>query len=221
MALALPLVRLILKKLFNIFDFLTKTKPTMNDFTLYFKMGLYHVLDFSAYDHILFLIVLTVVFSFHQLKKVLWLVTLFTIGHSITLALSAYGILKIKMDLIEFLIPLTIFITAVVNIFTAKEYSSGKENTNLIFAAFFGLIHGLGFSNYFKMMIGKEEDKLFPLLEFALGIETAQIIIVVGILIIATVLQSFFKVSKRDWILVCSSIVIGFSVQMMVDRVFW
>ncbi|WP_298882958.1 HupE/UreJ family protein [uncultured Polaribacter sp.] len=193
----------------------------MDEFILYFKMGLNHVLDFSAYDHILFLIVLAVVFSFNQWKKVLWLVTLFTIGHSLTLALSAYGILKIKGYLIEFLIPLSIFITGVVNVFTAKKSSTGKENTNLIFAVFFGLIHGLGFSNYFKMMIGKEEDKLFPLLEFALGIEAAQIIIVLGILFIGTVLQSFFRVTKRDWILVCSSIVIGFAIQMMLDRVFW
>ena len=193
----------------------------MDDFILYFKMGLNHVLDFTAYDHILFLIVLAVVFSFNQWKKVLWLVTLFTIGHSVTLALSAYGILKIKMELIEFLIPLTIFITGVVNILTAKKSSSGKENINLIFAVFFGLIHGLGFSNYFKMMVGKEENKLFPLLEFALGIEAAQIIIVLGILIIGTLLQNFFRVTRRDWVLVCSSIVIGFAIQMMLDRVFW
>ncbi|AUC85618.1 HupE / UreJ protein [Polaribacter sp. ALD11] len=193
----------------------------MNDFILYFKMGLNHVLDFNAYDHILFLIVLAVVFSFNQFKKVLWLVTLFTLGHSITLALSAYGILSVNMKLIEFLIPVTIFITGVINVFTAKKSSTGKENTNLIFALFFGLIHGLGFSNYFKMMIGKEDDKLFPLLEFALGIEAAQIIIVLGILIIGTILQNFLRVTRRDWILVCSSIVIGFSIQMMLDRVFW
>ena len=193
----------------------------MDEFILYFKMGLNHVLDFSAYDHILFLIVLAVVFNFNQWKKVLWLVTLFTIGHSVTLALSAYGILKVNMDLIEFLIPLTIFITGVVNVLTAKKSTSGKENINLIFAVFFGLIHGLGFSNYFKMMIGKEEDKLFPLLEFALGIEAAQIIIVLGILIVGTILQNFFRVTRRDWILVCSSIVIGFAIQMMSDRVFW
>ncbi len=193
----------------------------MDEFILYFKMGLNHVLDFSAYDHILFLIVLAVVFSFNQWKKVLWLVTLFTIGHSVTLALSAYGILKIKMDLIEFLIPLTIFITGLVNVLTAKKSFSGKESMNLIFAAFFGLIHGLGFSNYFKMMIGKEEDKFFPLLEFALGIEAAQIIIVLGILFIGTFLQNFLKVTRRDWVLVFSSIVIGFSIQMMIDRVFW
>jgi hydrogenase/urease accessory protein HupE len=184
-------------------------------------MGLYHVLDFAAYDHILFLIVLAVIFSFNQFRKVVWLVTLFTIGHSITLALSAYGALNIKTDLIEFLIPLTICITGIVNVFSTKKSTSGKENTNLIFGLLFGCIHGLGFSNYFKMMIGKEEDKLFPLLEFALGIEVAQIIIVLGVLILGNILQYFFTVTRRDWILVCSSIVIGFSLQMMFDRVFW
>ena len=193
----------------------------MDDFILYLKMGLNHVLDLSAYDHILFLIVLAVVFSFYQIKKVLWLVTLFTIGHSITLALSAYEVVSINMDLIEFLIPLTIFITGFVNIINSNKTSTKKDNTNLFFALFFGLIHGLGFSNYFKMMIGKEENKLYPLIEFALGIEVAQIIIVFGILIIGAILQNHLRVSKKDWILVCSSIVIGFAIQMMLERMFW
>lgn len=193
----------------------------MDDFMLYFKMGLNHVLDFSAIDHILFLIVLTVVFSFKQWKKVLWLITLFTLGHSLSLGLAAFGIVEISVDLIEFLIPLTIFITAVINLFTAKKTSKGKENINLVFALFFGLIHGLGFSNYFKMMIGQEEDKVLPLLEFALGIEAAQVIIVLSILSLGFFFQNVFNVNRRDWILVFSSIVIGFSIQMMIDSVFW
>lgn len=193
----------------------------MDDFMLYFKMGLNHVLDFSAIDHILFLIVLTVVFSFKQWKKVLWLITLFTLGHSLSLGLAAFEIVEISLDLIEFLIPLTIFITAVINLFTAKKTSKGKENINLVFALFFGLIHGLGFSNYFKMMIGQEEDKVLPLLEFALGIEAAQVIIVLSILSLGFFFQNVFNVNRRDWILVFSSIVIGFSIQMMIDSVFW
>ncbi|CAM1342792.1 HupE/UreJ family protein [Tenacibaculum aestuarii] len=193
----------------------------MNDFIFYFKMGLFHVLDFKAYDHILFLIVLAVVYQFKQWTKVLWLITLFTIGHSITLALSAYGILNVRADLIEFLIPLTIFITGLMNVLTAKKASVGKENQNLFFALFFGLIHGLGFSNYFKIMIGKTSDKFLPLVEFALGVEVAQIIIVLGILLIGALIQSIFSVNRRDWILIMSSIVIGFALQMMFDRVFW
>ena len=184
-------------------------------------MGLNHVLDFTAYDHILFLIVLAVVFNLNNWKKVLWLVTLFTLGHSITLALSAYKILEFDIDIIEFLIPLTIFITGFINVITSKKIKETKGSVNLILALFFGLIHGLGFSNYFKMMIGQEEDKLFPLLEFAIGIEAAQLIIVLGILIIGLFFQNIIKVSKRDWVIVTSSIVIGFAIQMMLDRVFW
>lgn len=193
----------------------------MDEFLLYVKMGLNHVLDFSAYDHVLFLIALAVIFSFHQLKKVLWLITLFTIGHTLTLALSAYGVIKIDVKIVEFLIPVTIFITGVVNIFNLGKTSSNKDNINLIFALFFGLIHGLGFSNYFRMMVGREEDKLLPLIEFALGIELSQVIIVLGILIVGSLVQSFFKVTKRDWVLVTSSIVIGFVIPMMIERVFW
>ncbi len=193
----------------------------MSDLVLYFKMGLHHVLDFSAYDHILFLIVLAIVFNFSEWKKVAWLITFFTIGHSITLALAAYGVLKTRIDIIEFLIPLTIFITGIVNILRAKRSSLGKENINLIFALFFGLIHGLGFSNYFRLMVGRSENKFFPLLEFALGIEAAQLIIVFGILVLGAIFQNFLKVSKRDWVLVISSIVIGFAIDMMLERMFW
>lgn len=193
----------------------------MDDFQLYFNLGLKHVLDLAAYDHILFLIVLAVVFSFNQWKKVLWLITYFTIGHTITLALAAYGVLKFRVDIIEFLIPVTIFITGAMNVIRANKASSGKESLNLFFALFFGLIHGLGFSNYFRSMIGREDDKLLPLLEFALGIEAAQIIIVFGILIIGALLQNFFKVSKRDWVLVTSAIVLCFVVPMIINRVFW
>lgn len=204
---------------FYIFEF--QKINFMDDFILYVKMGLYHVLDFQAYDHILFLIVLAVIFSFHQLKKVLWLITFFTIGHTLTLALAAYGVLKIDVKIIEFLIPVTIFITGVINIINSNRLNEKKENINLFFALFFGLIHGLGFSNYFRMMIGREEDKLMPLIEFALGIELAQVIIVLGILIIGALLQSIFKVTKRDWILVTSSIVVGFVIPMTIERIFW
>ena len=194
---------------------------SMNDFVLYFKMGLKHVLDFSAYDHILFLIVLAVVFNFKQWRKVMWLVTLFTIGHSITLALSAYEVLKIRMDLIEFLIPLTIIITAIINILIAKKSPTGKENINLVFALIFGLIHGLGFSNYFKLLIGSSNGKFFPLLEFAMGVELAQIAIVLVILSVGFVVQTIFRFSKRDWILMVSSIVIGAVISMLKGAIFW
>lgn len=193
----------------------------MDNFILYFKIGLNHVLDFSAYDHILFLIVLAVVFDNKQWKKLLMLITFFTIGHTITLGLAAYEVIKISLELVEFLIPVTIFITAFFNLIRVNKASLGKEKLNLFFALFFGLIHGLGFSNFFRGMIGREEDKLMPLLEFALGIEVSQVIIVLGIVLVGTVLQNFFRVTKRDWVLVCSAIVIGIVFPMIQERIFW
>lgn len=193
----------------------------MNDFQLYVEMGLNHVLDFSAYDHILFLAALSVVFTLKQWKKVLWLVTLFTVGHSVTLALSAYNILNIDVALIEFLIPVTIFLTAVFNIINAIRNTENSNDINLIFALFFGLIHGLGFSNYFRMMIGKEENKLMPLIEFAIGIELAQVIIVLGILAISYVFQQYIKLKKQYWVIATSIFILFISAKMMWERVFW
>ena len=185
----------------------------MDSFLFYFKEGLFHVLDWKAYDHILFLIVLTVPYLISNWKKLFTLVTIFTIGHTLTLAMSAYGIIRVNSSLVEVLIPVTILITALYNIFTA-----GKKNRNLklgihLFAAlFFGLIHGLGFSTYFKMMTASSDSKLLPLLEYTLGIESAQIIIVLVVLIVSFIGQSIFRFSLRDWVMVISSIVIGVAI---------
>tara|TARA_B100001057_G_C22782428_1_gene924191 strand:- start:627 stop:1208 length:582 start_codon:yes stop_codon:yes gene_type:complete len=193
----------------------------MDEFILYCTLGFNHVLDLTAYDHLLFLIVLVVIFNFHQWKKVLWLITFFTIGHSISLGLAAYGVVDIRLDIVEFLIPITILVTGIFNVINTKKSSEGKEKITLFFALIFGLIHGLGFSNYFRSMIGKEEDKFFPLLEFALGIEAAQIIIVFCILTIGVLLQNLLKVSRKDWILITSVIVIWEVIPMIYNRIFW
>ncbi len=193
----------------------------MEDFTLFLTLGLNHVLDWQAYDHILFLIVLTVVYTLSNWKKVLWLITLFTIGHTITLALAAYNMLAIDIDIVEFLIPVTILITAFVNILTVKKQQIKNTNINLFFAFFFGLIHGLGFSNYFRMIVEDADAKLAPLIEFAIGIELAQVIIVLGILVVGYIAQKVIRISRRDWILVLSAIVIGIVIPMLTTRKFW
>ena len=191
----------------------------MNEVIVYLKLGLYHVLEWQAYDHILFLVVLTVVYTLSDWKKVIWMITLFTLGHTMTLALAAYKVLEVKVDIVEFLIPVTIIITALANMITSKKLH--KSGINLIFAFFFGTIHGLGFSSYFKMIVDDVDAKLFPLFNFAIGIEIAQIIIVSVILIIGFIVQKIFKVSKRDWVLITSSIVIGIIIPMLIERKFW
>lgn len=188
----------------------------------YFQQGLFHVLDWKAYDHILFLIALTVIYSFSDWIRILFLITLFTLGHTLTLLLAAYEIIQINTIYIEFLIPATIFITALFNLFTAgKSSKKSKISINLIFAFFFGLIHGLGFAGYFRMIVAANEDKLLPLLEFALGIEAAQLVVVLLILILGFSVQTIFRFSKRDWVLVISSLIMGIVIPILIENKFW
>jgi hypothetical protein len=195
----------------------------MSQFWLYFKVGLNHVLDIHAYDHVLFLIALMVPYAFKDWKRVFVLVSLFTIGHTLSLMLSVFGIVAVKASLIEFLIPITILITAVFHLFTAGKSSKNESITFVaIITLFFGIIHGLGFSNYFKTILpGNATDKLLPLLEFALGIEAAQIIVVLVVLIIAYIVQTFFRFSKRDWALVMSAFIIGVVLPMIIGNEIW
>lgn len=180
----------------------------MSEFWLYSRLGLEHVLDWNAYDHILFLIVLVAAYSFTSWKQVLWLVTIFTIGHTLALFLSVYEIVIVSSKWVELLIPITILVTAVYNIVTAKKKESQKNTSLLYFTtAFFGIIHGLGFSYYFIRIV--PDDKFLPLLEFALGIEAAQVIVVISAMILGFIFQNMLKTNRRDWILIVSSIVIG------------
>lgn len=191
----------------------------MENFIFYLKQGFFHVLDIHALDHVLFFIVLTVVFSFRNWKKALLLITFFTIGHSFTFGLSAYDYLSVDVDLVEFLIPITILIPLLLNIYTAiKDKEIQYNNSNIYFAFFFGLIHGLGFSNYFRMLLDDGDDKLVPLLEFALGIEFAQIIIVLLVLIFGHIFQYIFKLKKKIWIVLVSIIVILRIIPMIIER---
>ncbi len=189
----------------------------MDNLLFFLKQGFFHIFDWKSYDHILFLVVLTVVYTFNDWKKTLWLITLFTIGHTISLILAVYGVVRINKQIVEFLIPLTILITALFNIFTAgKSKKNNFINLNLFLSLFFGMIHGLGFSSFFKMIVSKSDTKLLALFEFALGIETAQLLIVFIILILGFIIQTVFRFSKRDWILVTSSIVIGFVLPILI-----
>ncbi|SDG99871.1 HupE/UreJ family protein [Psychroflexus sediminis] len=191
----------------------------MEDFWLYLKMGFEHVLDWNAYDHVLFLTALVASLSFPQSKKVIWLVTLFTLGHILSLALSAFNILRVNTDLIEFLIPLSIIVTAVYNVFTVGKIK-GKNKATLLyfFTFFFGLVHGFGFSTYFNMLAKGTDTILLMLVEFALGIELAQILVVFVVLLLGFIVQNIFRFSKRDWVLVISSIVLGMTIPILIDN---
>ncbi len=195
----------------------------MSEFWLYFNIGLKHVLDIDGYDHVLFLIALSVPYAFKDWQRVLILVSLFTLGHTLALILSVFEVVIIKASLVEFLIPITILITALFHLFTAGKSGKKESITFVAFVTlFFGIIHGLGFSNYFKSILpGNNTDKLIPLLEFALGIEAAQIIVVLIVLLLSYIVQTFFRFSKRDWTLVMSAFVVGVVLPMIIKSDIW
>lgn len=189
----------------------------MDDLTLYFRLGLTHVLDFKAYDHMLFLAALTLPYVIKQWKNLLLMITCFTLGHTLTLSLAAYDLLSAKEAYIEFLIPFTIFCTALFNILKGVKVASDSKIALLI-AFCFGWIHGLGFSYYLQMLLEGNDNKLLPLLEFSLGIEVAQALVVIGILCAYILVNAIFKVSRRDWILVGSAFILGITFILLHNR---
>lgn len=195
----------------------------MGEFALYFGLGKDHILDYAdGYDHILFVLALCAVYAVRDWKQILILVTAFTIGHSITLALATLDILVFSSDVIEFLIPLTIFITAVANLFKKEDgLTKTPVQINYLFALLFGLIHGLGFSNFLKALLGKNENILTPLFAFNVGLEVGQIIVVAIFLGISFILVDYLRVSRRDLRFVLSSAIAGIALILMKDRIFW
>jgi len=191
----------------------------MEQLKLFFELGLTHVLDIKGYDHVLFLIVLAAPYLFSNWKKVLFLVTVFTVGHSISLILSSYSFISVNSSLVEFVIPVTIAVTALFNMFSSgKMIANTKIGLVFFVTLFFGIVHGLGFSSYFKMIVGNTDYKFIPLIEFALGVEVAQIIVVIVVLVLASVAQGVLSISKRDWVLVISSITLGLVIPMLLSR---
>ncbi len=190
---------------------------------MFFNIGLKHVLNFNAYDHVLFLIALSIPYAFKDWKRLLILVSLFTAGHTLALLLSVFGLIKVNVSLVEFVIPITILIVAFFNLFTS---SKSNKNESITFIAVvtlsFGIIHGLGFSNYFNTILpGKSAQKLLPVSEFALGIEVAQATVIFVMLILSYIVQNFFRFSKRDWTLVMSAFIIGVVIPIILRSPVW
>lgn len=195
----------------------------MDNFIFYFLEGFWHVLDLQAYDHILFIILLAVPFLFNGWRKLLLLVTAFTIGHSISLLLVTFGKVSFSTAYIEFLIPVTIALTALYNIFTAgRKHQNHTPWFTAIIALFFGLVHGFGFSGAFRMLAsGTDDNVLLTLAEFALGIEGAQLLIVLIVLIVNFIFTGLFRFSKREWSQIISALILGIIIPMLIARWIW
>jgi len=194
----------------------------MSEFALYFQLGYEHILDKNAYDHMAFVIALAALYQIEDWKKVLVLVTAFNVGHSVTMVLATLQVISVNMAIVEFLIPLTIMITAISNLFVSEEKIRTKNfSINYILASVFGLIHGLGFSNYLQAILGQEESITWPLFAFNVGLEVGQIVIVAIFLGISFFFVSILGVSRRDWKLVISAAVTGVAFVLTNGAIFW
>ncbi len=194
----------------------------MSTFEAYLRIGFQHIADINAYDHILFIIALCAIYKVSQWRHILVLVTAFTIGHSITLALSTLDYVLVPSAIIEFLIPVTILLTAIFNIVRREgELSTFNMRVNYGLALFFGLIHGMGFSNYLKELLGKEESIIQPLLAFNIGLELGQLMIVGIILLFSVLFLNGLNVKHREWNLFVSGAAAGIAFILMTETKFW
>lgn len=188
----------------------------MSSFELFFKLGLHHIWSWEATDHQLFLLALTVVFTFSDWKKVLGMITVFTITHTLSLFLMVYGVIRAPENLVEQAIVWTIILTALSNLWVKDK--TFLHRLHIAFAFLFGLVHGLGFAGAFLMMSQGYTDKNLPLLYFAGGIETAQFVVVLFILVFLALWRHLGRTTEKDQIRIVSFLVIGYSLSLLKAR---
>ena len=190
----------------------------MRDFGFYFRLGWEHIISANALDHQLFIAALAAIYLLQDWRQVLILVTAFTIGHSLTLALSVLDIVRFPSKWVEFLIPVTIVITAFSNLFQ-KKFTSRSVSINYFLALFFGLIHGMGFANTLRFMLAKDQNLGWGLLGFNLGLEVGQIVVVMIVLLIAHVMVNLIRIKRKEWVIFLSALVLGLAFKIAVERI--
>lgn len=190
----------------------------ISDFIFYFKLGWSHIVSLDALDHQLFILALVAIYTTKNLKQLLILVTAFTIGHSLTLVLSVLDFLRFPTNWVEFLIPLSIVITAVSNLFV-KKFDARKLSYQYALALVFGLVHGMGFANTIRMMLAKDQQIGWGLFGFNLGLEVGQIVFVLIILSVTWLALSFLQVKRREWVVFVSAAVFALALQICLQRI--
>ena len=193
----------------------------MGDFGIYCSMGIEHITDLDGSDHILFIAALCIRYLWSDWKKLLILVTAFTIGHSVTLALSTFSIINVPLSLTEFFIALTIIFTAIDNLWVKKFQFSKKYPVIYFFALFFGLIHGLGFSTLLKSMLGKDQNIIPQLFAFNIGLELGQLMIVAMLMLVSFIFVGLLRSNRRDFIVFASGAVTALALTMALERWPW
>ncbi len=194
----------------------------LSEFLVYLRLGFEHITDVRGYDHILFVAVLTASYL-GQWRRLFWLVTAFTVGHSVTLALATLDLIRFNSSIVEFLIPVTILATSLVNLWGREPAAHTGERSRAaslkyVIAAGFGLIHGMGFSNFLRAALGTEESIFVPLLAFNIGLEIGQLSIVAILVVFAGVLVRSLGLRRRAWVLTVSAICGVSALVMIVQR---
>lgn len=189
----------------------------MSDFNFYFGLGWEHIMSWDALDHLLFIAALAAIYLLKDWKQVLILVTAFTIGHSLTLALSVLDVIRFPSNWVEFLIPCTIVITAISNLFQ-KQFTPRSIRINYFLALFFGLIHGLGFANTIRFMLAKDQSLGMGLFGFNVGLEVGQIVVVGTLLLITQALINSLKINRREWVIFLSAAIFSLALKMSLER---
>lgn len=190
----------------------------MQDFGFYFKLGWEHIISKDALDHQLFIAALAAIYLLKDWKQVLVLVTAFTIGHSLTLALSVLDVIRFNSRWVEFLIPLTIVLTALTNFFQHK-FTPKSIRINYFLALFFGLIHGMGFANSIRFMMASDQNLGWSLFGFNVGLEVGQIAVVIVLLLLSHFMVSIMKIIRREWVIFLSAAVFGLALKMVLERI--
>ncbi len=190
----------------------------MQDFIFYFEWGWQHIISTDALDHQLFIAALAAIYLLKDWKQVLILVTAFTIGHSLTLALSVMDVVRFNSKWVEFLIPVTIVITAISNLFQ-KKFTPRSVRINYFLALFFGLIHGMGFANNIRIALASDQSIATGLLGFNIGLEAGQIVVVLLLLFLSHLIVSTFKANRREWVIFLSAAVFGLALKMILERI--
>lgn len=189
----------------------------MSDFELYFNTGWHHIISWNALDHILFIIALAAIYLSNNWKQVLILVTAFTIGHSLTLALSVYDVIRFDEKWVEFLIPCTIIATAVFN-FLANDFKPGSLKINYFLALFFGLVHGMGFANTIRFILADDQGIAMPLISFNLGLEAGQVALVALVLLASYLLVNRLALKRKWWVWSLSGLALIIAMKMAIQR---
>ena len=190
----------------------------MSDFGFYFRLGWEHIISWNALDHQLFILALAAIYLLQEWKQVLVLVTSFTIGHSLTLALTVFNVIHFPSNWIEFLIPCTIVLTAISNLFR-KNFTPGSIRINYFLALFFGLIHGMGFANKLRYILAEDQSIGWSLFGFNVGLEAGQIAVVIIILAISFLFVELLKVNRREWVIFVSAAAFSIAIKMALERI--